>query len=97
MQHENNDRARAMAREAMARSPRGHRMPDTRAQFEIMGELYEKAFREELVANGKLRSKVNELQQKLENANDRIQAYESKEERIDRPAIHRRRSSYPDW
>lgn len=47
------------------RSPRGKRMPDTREQYEIMADAFEKALLREKEINSKLRAQVNDLTNKL--------------------------------
>lgn len=49
------------------RSPRGHRMVDTREQFEYVAGLYEAALLKERETNSKLRSDNANLRQKLKN------------------------------
>lgn len=51
---------------ARERSPRGHRMPDTREQFELMGDLYEQGFFEMIRETGLLRAEINNLKQKID-------------------------------
>ena len=54
-----------LSKEPKERSPRGKRMVDTREQFEYVAELYEKALLREKEINSKLRTKVNDLTNKL--------------------------------
>lgn len=46
-------------------SPRGQRMPETREQFNYLGDLYEKALIEKDKEISRLRIRINKLEQKL--------------------------------
>jgi len=54
-----------LSKEPKERSPRGKRMPDTREQFEIMANAFERALLREKGINSKLRTEVNDLRNKL--------------------------------
>ena len=50
---------------AEGRSPRGHRMPETREQYELMADVFEKALLREKEINSKLRADNANLRNKL--------------------------------
>jgi hypothetical protein len=50
---------------SLDRTPKGHRMPETREQFNAMGDLYEAGYLREKKINSELRAENANLRNKL--------------------------------